>query len=237
MRSVNGRWGEVFYIDKDEYVGRSLHHYGEYNPDETEMIIKLCDPLRGTDLICLDIGANLGVMGQALEASGFPVVSFEPQPYVFSVLRKNVRGVCHNVGLGSEPGIAQMPRILDGARANYGGQGIGMRSELGTIDVRVETLDSYGFDKVGFMKIDVEGFEEKVLRGGAETIACCRPIMYIEDDRAALSAPLRAYIVSLGYSIEEHKPLLYRSENFFGLARNIWAPYNYASHNIICRPL
>jgi FkbM family methyltransferase len=234
MRSVNGRWGLVHYIDKDEYVGRSLHHYGEYNPDETEMIIKLCE---GTSGLCLDIGANLGVMGQALESTGHTVVSFEPQPYVFGVLRKNVRGVCYNVGLGSEPGIAQMPRILDGARANYGGQGIGMRSELGTIDVRVETLDSYNFGNVSFMKIDVEGFEEKVLRGGTETIARCRPIMYIEDDRVALSASLRAYIAALGYSIEEHKPLLYRSDNFFGLRKNIWAPYNYASHNIICKPL
>lgn len=231
MRSVEGRWGKVWYIDKDEYVGRSLHHYGEYNPDETEMILGLASGL------CLDIGANLGVMGQALEASGFDVVSFEPQPYVFSVLRKNVRGVCHNVGLGSIAEVAKMPRILNGAKANYGGQGIGMRSDLGTIDVEVRTLDSYNFSGVGFMKIDVEGFEEKVLRGGVETIARCKPIMYIEDDRAALSVSLRAYIVGLGYSIEEHKPLLYREKNFFGLARNIWAPKVYASHNIICRPL
>lgn len=232
MRSVKGRWGEVFYIDKDEYVGRSLHNYGEYNPDETEKILSLAG-----EGLCLDIGANMGVMGQALESAGHTVVSFEPQPYVYNVLCKNVRGVCYNVGLGDEPGVAKMPRILSGSRANYGGQGIGMRSDLGTIDVRVETLDSYNFGNVSFMKIDVEGYEEKVLRGGAETITRCRPIMYIEDDRATLSASLRAYIISLGYSIEEHKPLLFRANNFFGLKRNIWAPYNYASHNIICKPL
>jgi len=232
MRSVKGRWGEIFYIDKDEYVGRSLHNYGEYNPDETEMILSLAG-----EGVCLDIGANMGVMGQALESAGHTVISFEPQPYVYNVLCKNVRGVCYNVGLGDEPGVAKMPRILSGSRANYGGQGIGMRSDLGTIDIRVETLDSYNFGNVSFMKIDVEGYEEKVLRGGAETITRCRPIMYIEDDRATLSASLRAYIVGLGYSIEEHKPLLYRENNFFGLKRNIWAPYNYASHNIICKPL
>lgn len=231
MRSVEGRWGTVWYIDKDEYVGRSLHNYGEYNPDETEMILSLASGR------CLDIGANFGVMGQALEASGFTVECFEPQPYVFDVLRKNVRGKCHNVGLGSVAETAKMPRILNGSRANYGGQGIGYRSDLGTIDVSVRTLDSFGFDDVGFMKIDVEGYEEKVLRGGIETITRCRPIMYIEDDRVDRSASLRAYITGLGYSIEEHKPLLYRSNNYFGLRRNIWDPYNYASHNIICKPL
>lgn len=231
MRSVKGRWGEVWYIGKDEYVGRSLHNYGEYNPDETEKILSLASGL------CLDIGANFGVMAQALEYNGFTCIAFEPQPYVFGVLRKNVHGECHNCGLGDVAGTAKMPRILNGDRANYGGMGIGMRSEIGTIDVEVRTLDSFEFEDIGFMKIDVEGFEERVLRGGASTIARCRPIMYIEDDRAALSASLRTYIVSLGYSIEEHKPLLYRENNFFGLKKNIWAPYNYASHNIICRPL
>ncbi len=232
MRSVKGRWGEVWFIGKDEYVGKSLFNYGEYNPDETEMIISLAGIKNG---LCLDIGANFGVMAQALEATGFTVIAFEPQPDVYAVLKKNVRGVCHNVGLGSEAGIAKMPKILTGSRANYGGMGIGFKSELGTIDVKVATLDSLDLDNVGFMKIDVEGFEEKVLIGGRKTILRDKPIMYIEDDREALSASLRKYIVGLGYSIEEHKPLLYRENNFFGKKKNVWDRV-YASHNLICRP-
>ena len=229
MRSVKGRWGEVWFYGKDEYVGRSLYNYGEYNPDETEKIISLAS---GT---CLDIGANFGVMGQALEANGFTVISFEPQPDVYKVLRKNVRGDCYNMGLGSSSGTAVMPKILTGSRANYGGMGIGYKSELGTIDVVVRTLDSFNFSDVGFMKIDVEGFEEKVLNGGRETIARCRPIMYIEDDRPSLSASLRKCITGMGYTIEEHKPPLYREENFFGLKKNVWG-VNYLSHNLICMP-
>lgn len=229
MRSVEGRWGTVHFIGKDEYVGRSLFNYGEYNPDETEMILSLASG------VCLDIGANFGVMAQALEYNGFEVVAFEPQPDVFNVMCKNVRGLRFNYGLGSEAGMARMPKILCGSRANYGGMGIGCRSELGTISVEVRTLDSFAFENVGFMKIDVEGFEERVLRGGVETIARCRPIMYIEDDRPELSRSLRAYIEELGYTIEEHKPCLYRAENFFGLQRNVWDK-NYASHNLICRP-
>lgn len=244
MRSVKGRWGEVWYIGKDEYVGRSLHNYGEYNPDETEKILELakksmkCYNADGTNRyleLCLDIGANFGVMAQALEANGFTCIAFEPQPYVYSVLRKNVRGECHNVGLGDVPGIAKMPKILDGAKANYGGMGIGFKSELGTIDVEVRTLDSFNFQNVGFMKIDVEGFEEKVLIGGRETIARCKPIMYIEDDRQEKSASLRKYITELGYTIEEHFPPLYRENNFFGLKKNVWDK-NFVSHNIICMP-
>lgn len=233
MRSVEGRWGKVWFYGKDEYVGKSLFHYGEYNPDETEKIIALAS--EKPSLQCLDIGANWGVMGQALESSGFNVVSFEPQPDVYNVLTRNVRGKCYNMGLSDSADTLSMPKILTGSRANYGGQSIGTRSELGTIPVEVRTLDSFGFTDVGFMKIDVEGFEERVLRGAAGTIALCRPIMYIEDDRVDRSASLRSYIRSLGYTIEEHHPALYRPNNFFGLRKNIW-DRNYVSHNLIARP-
>lgn len=229
MRYVDGRWGRTWFYGKDEYVGRSLFFYGEYNPDETETIIGLANGL------CLDIGANFGVMGQALEASGFEVISFEPQPDVYNVLSKNVRGTCYNLGLSDSADTLSMPKILTGSRANYGGQSIGTRSELGTIPVDVITLDSLELSNVGFMKIDVEGFEERVLRGAVDTIARCRPIMYIEDDRVDRRASLRAFITSLGYTIEEHQPPLYREKNFFNHKRNVWAR-NYASHNLICRP-
>ena len=234
MRSVKGRWGEIWFYGKDEYVGRSLFNYGEYNPDETEMILALATEA-GKDRLCLDIGSNFGVMAQAIEANGFTCVAFEPQPDVYDVLVKNVHGITMNIGLGDVPGVAKMAKILRGSRANYGGSGIGFRSELGTIDVRVDTLDNIGFSNVGFMKIDVEGFEEKVLQGGKELILRDRPIMYIEDDRTALSASLRAYIVGLGYTIEEHKPPLFRENNFFKNKKNVWGK-NYVSHNIICRP-
>lgn len=37
-------------------------------------------------------------------------------------------------------------------------------------ETETKTLDSYNFKNVGFIKIDVEGFEEKVIRGGLITI-------------------------------------------------------------------
>lgn len=236
MRSVKGRWGEVWFIGKDEYVGKSLYNYGEYNPDETEKILELALSRCSTGAWALDIGANFGVMAQAMKASRIMnVMAFEPQPYVFKALIKNIPSNAINVALGDVAGTAKMPRILDGSRANYGGMGIGFKSELGTIDVEVRTLDSMNIFPVGFMKIDVEGFEEKVLVGGRETILRNKPIMYIEDDRVDKSASLRRYITSLGYTIEEHSPPLYRPNNFFGKKKNVWDK-NFVSHNIICRP-
>lgn len=48
------------------------------------------------------------------------------------------------------------------------------------VSMEVKTLDSFGFDNIGFIKIDIEGMEEKALRGGVETIKRngCPPILF-----------------------------------------------------------
>lgn len=227
---VNGRWGPCKFLLKDEYVGRSMYYYGEYGPDETERILSLA---KGH---CLDIGANIGVISQALLANGFTVTAFEPQPAIFDLLRFNCGSAnVINTAVGSSAGFAQMPKVYYSEKGNFGGLGIGTKSMYGNITVPLITIDSLNLD-VGFMKIDVEGYELEVLLGAANTIARCRPVMYIEDDRVGKSNALRAHIASLGYNIEVHQPTLYREENFFGLKKNVW-DRNYASHNLICTPL
>jgi FkbM family methyltransferase len=239
IRSIDGRWGKCYYFGKDEYVGRSVHNYGEYNPDETEYIIQLAETAQESiehDMLVLDIGANIGCIAQALEHEGFQVIAFEPQPEVYKVLKRNApRSDCYNLGLGSKAEIAKMPKIRYDDKNNVGGMSIGSRGVLGTIDVEVRTLDSFNFQNVGLMKIDVEGYEEEVLRGADETIARCKPILYIEDDRVSKSAGLHKFLEELGYTWTQHNPPLYREENFFKFKQNIWDK-NYVSKNIDCRP-
>ena len=232
IKTVDSRWGPCTYFLKDEYVGKSIHNYGEYNPDETEKIVSLADKNK----LCLDIGANIGVISMALVASGFEVQAFEPQPEVYKLLNMNVGKNVHNIALGMGAGMASMPKVYYSQKGNFGGLGIGTKSIYGSYEVPVATLDSFEFTNVGFIKIDVEGFEEAVLRGGIETITRDKPIMYIEDDRIDKRVSLRAYIKSLGYTYEMHQPTLYRENNFFGLKKNVWAPKNFASHNLICLP-
>ena len=232
---INGRWGPIKFLLKDEYVGRSLYNYGEYNPDETEMVLSLANGR------CLDIGANMGVIGQALITNGYAVEAFEPQPELAEITKENFSAVgldfkVHNVAVGASAGVVTMPKVHYSSKGNFGGLSVGQSSIYGSYDVPLVTIDSFGYTDVGFMKIDVEGYEIEVLRGAQETILRCAPIMYIEDDRSEKSAALRAFIGQLGYTIEEHKPALYREENFFGLRKNVWGR-NYASHNLICRPL
>jgi FkbM family methyltransferase len=234
VKSVDGRWGKCHYFAQDEYIGRSVSHYGEYNPDETEFLIALATEA-GKDKIVLDIGANIGTISQALQYSGFTVYAFEPQPEVFEVLQQNFTGRSYNVALGDKRGTTEMPKMEYDKAENFGGVSCNTKSKSrGAIEVKLERLDNYKFVNVGLMKIDVEGFEEMVLRGAVETIQRCSPILYLEDDRQEKSASLHKFLKELGYGIELHTPSLYRQKNFFGKEENIWGK-NYVSRNIVCR--
>jgi len=44
----------------------------------------------------------------------------------------------------------------------------------------MKRLDSFGLKRVDFIKIDVEGYELEVLKGGEYTITSCKPIIVLE---------------------------------------------------------
>lgn len=231
MRSVIGRFGEVWYYGKDEYVGKSFHNYGEFSGIELEHILGLADKTK----LSLDIGANVGAVAQMLEYHGYPCQAWEPQPEIYNMLVKNFKGPSHKCALGSIESTAEMPRLRWGARYNYGGMSLNTQSELGHYTVPVKTLDSYNFENVGFIKLDVEGWEEEVLKGAVGTILANKPIMYIEDDRHEKSASLHRFLDGLGYKYTMDVTPLYRPDNFFGLKKNVWDK-DYQSFNLICKP-
>ena len=83
-------------------------------------------------------------------------------------------------------------------------------------------LDAFQLERVDFIKLDVEGFESKVLAGAIDTIARCRPIMYIENDRAEKSAELIQRCFDMGYRLWWHTPPLFSPDNFKGNQENVF---------------
>ena len=235
IAKVEGRWGTTYYVKGDQFVGRSLREYGEYNPDETEFILALADEGEG---IVLDVGANIGVIAQALSYAGHSVDAFEPQRGLFDILTENMKpyclsSECHNVAVGSQVGTTTMPRQRYYNEGNFGGISCGS----GDITVPVVTLDSFEFGTVKLIKVDVEGWEEEVLRGAINLIARDKPILYLEADREDKIPSLHKFVTEgLGYTWEHHNPRLFREQNYFNNTRNAWAPMNYASYNVVCRP-
>jgi FkbM family methyltransferase len=46
--------------------------------------------------------------------------------------------------------------------------------------IRSVRIDDLGLSDLGFLKLDLEGYEERALRGAADTITCFRPVVMIE---------------------------------------------------------
>ena len=70
--------------------------------------------------------------------------------------------------------------------------------------VATRTLDSYELRNVGFIKIDVEGFEQAVLRGARATLARERPVLLLEMEERHTGEPIEqsiATVAAYGYDI------------------------------------
>jgi FkbM family methyltransferase len=142
-------------------------------------------PAKGTSAI--DVGANKGLYVDHLRAVGANVIAFEPYPHLAQQLKRFYRGSVNvqNVALSDKRGRAQLrlPKnnvswatLAETNRLEMADAARGFES----VDVEVRTLDEFKFTNVSFIKIDVEGHEEAVLKGAPRTIAANRPCLLIE---------------------------------------------------------
>lgn len=68
-------------------------------------------------------------------------------------------------------------------------------------DEEIFTLDQFELSNIDYIKIDVDGFEEKVLIGATQTIIKCNPILVLEQVKGDVSGI--NYCSTLGYKILE----------------------------------
>jgi FkbM family methyltransferase len=162
-----------------------------YEP-ELMSVIRKCVPVGGT---VFDIGANVGAITLALaDKVGHTgrVYSFEPGPVIFGRLVNNLNlnpalkevVFPQMLGLSDKEGSLMYYEL-----SHYRGDGV-LRPPDGTweyhesFQVNVTTIDLFvsrqDIRRIDFMKIDVEGMEQAVLRGGLKTISAFRPILYLE---------------------------------------------------------
>ena len=74
------------------------------------------------------------------------------------------------------------------------------------------------------IKIDVEGMELGVLKGGHKTIKKCKPFLYVENNCVMDSKKLILEIDSLGYALFWDIQPYYNPRNFFGNTHDIFPP-------------
>jgi len=242
LKSSQCRYGFFIFDKNDTYVGRSLETYGEWAEAEVQLFSQI---IRPTDTV-VEVGANIGshTLAMARLASEGRVHAFEPQPYVFSLLQKNIldNGLKNitlwNVAVGSEVGRVSMPYLSANIYSpiNFGAISIHTVASrrVGVPLLKIDGIQ--GIQKIDFLKIDVEGFEPQVLEGAISVIQKFRPIVFIESQSGEgdNTVAINRFFGSLGYTTWHYNTLIYNAENFRKNPQNIFG--REASFDLLCLP-
>jgi len=149
----------------------------------------------------VDAGAFIGDHTKAYKDkvgdSGM-VFAFEPNPKAFQCLVHNCPSVqAFNYGLCSHGGEAFLELC-----ENVGASSIGASGEA----IKLMCLDELNLGRLDFIKLDVEGYEMKALKGAEGLIDTHRPKMWIEINRMALekqeTSPREIFNFLLDYGYE-----------------------------------
>lgn len=151
---------------------------------EAEVVLLPMLAPRGS--VAVDAGANKGVYTYHLARSFDRVVAFEPLPSLALFLQRaappNV--TVHPIALSNRAGLAtlRLPSGYNELSTIEPARAFGVDGAARDEQHRVATapLDAFELERVGVLKIDVEGHEHAVLDGARRLIATSRPTVIVE---------------------------------------------------------
>ena len=229
IKTKRCKHGTFSYFANDMFIGQSLDLYGEYCENEFLIMDLLIQP----NFVALDVGANLGLHTVWFSRHAFTgkVHSFEPNEFNRQLLGFNIQqNRCKNVQIYSNAvsnrgGTAFISSFDPSKPGNYGECSL-LEGNPNAQYHAVPTvrLDSLPFEKVDFIKIDVEGYEPQVLSGAQATIIKHRPSMLIEVNNS------QSHIEKIWEQLSRRDYLMwwlpvrnYNPYNYFGNPVNIFA--------------
>lgn len=182
-----------FLIDllpKPSHIPLRFHYWRIRGKHEKEIFF--LKNLVDTKKRAIDIGANVGIYSYALSKLCEVVEAFEPQQWCAETIlaysqfrRRNIN--VHNVGLSNcNSSLTLHIPISSGRCWYYLASFRQLEGDNECIKVPVHRLDDYNFTDVSFIKIDVEGHESEVLKGGRETILREKPVLLVEIEQRHL---------------------------------------------------
>lgn len=167
--------------------------------------------IRNTSII--DAGAFIGDSALMLsQLTDDKVYSFEANQENYQLLKKTIRlnsldrVVPIKIALGAKKGKVQL--YQDGIRSSCA-----LVRSKNVATVQMDTLDNYVAKhalNIGLIKVDIEGFEQQLLKGAIKTIKAQRPtlllsIYHTPDDFFSIKPMIESW--NLGYRFQIVKPL------------------------------
>lgn len=201
------------------------HAFKSITQDHHRELTPLLQRFIPAEGVVIDVGAHAGQFARmfAAIASRGQVFSFEPSPYARSILQAAVtwRAV-RNItivpkGLGDAPGTLELATPIK----RRGGLGYGLAHVPAAGEsaegqrrdsIEIITLDTFvsaqGLTRLDFIKVDVEGFEGRVMAGAKAALLRFKPALLLELHSKHLARGgdtaegVAASLAALGYSAQ-----------------------------------
>lgn len=204
---VPGHQSILLTVTKDDDIGKELFWSGLR--DWESETLRLFKPLIQQSSVFVDVGSNSGIYS-LLAARMNPQIrclAFEPVPEVHQILQSNIarNGFGHLItarpqAVGDRCGQVSFHVSEDPTMSSLNPDGYRNRPGR-VITVDLITLDELIKEKIepDLIKIDVESFEDAVLRGMPQILNRCRPILLLECNSDGPAEAIEAILSPLHY--------------------------------------
>jgi len=168
--------------------------------------------------VVADIGANIGLTALLFSSLAKTVYAFEPSASTYRFLEENLKTahannvVAVNVGLGSKKESSTITFSDNNRSGGFVSNLIQPKNGHITEKINIDTLGDYFNDqstKPSFYKVDVEGFELEVVRGGVDLIKSTKPILVLEMNHFCLNVLRRVTVPDFIDFMRSVFPFLY----------------------------
>lgn len=177
-------------VERDTHLGKWVEEHKRLDFDQNALP-QMLPYIKGG--VVLDIGANIGCYAAAFAAVADKVVCIEPSDEAFECLCKNMQMVrANNPNMNIDWYQCAVADSVFSCDVISDNDNVGMnyirpveKGKLRTVtidwmEIENQMITGKSDYWIGFMKIDVEGYELHVLRGAGKTISIHKPVMVIE---------------------------------------------------------
>ena len=176
--------GITYQLNLHEQIDSALFFLGSFDQHTNNAIKRLCKK----GMTALDIGANVGaytfILAKLVGKYG-KIIAFEPMSNAFSKLKRNMAlNNFQNITLEKLALTNESKKEYAMFRTSWLVRGGSRIDSQKNEEIYFITLDDYlkkkGIKKVDFIKIDVDGYEFKVVQGAINTLKKNKPILILE---------------------------------------------------------
>jgi FkbM family methyltransferase len=207
-----------FFVFDNCFISETIRNNKIWEPHMHDIFDKFIKK----DSIVIECGCHIGSHTIKMASLCEKIYGFEPMPATYNILKKNIElnsitnAIIYEKGVSDNKGTTSFNWICDGDTGQCGldnnpmGKPQWLKATDETINVELITIDSLNLDKLDFMKIDVEGYEPLVIKGGFNTIKKCKPVIIMEvwknhfgEVDINYTKQLFKELLDLGYEVEQ----------------------------------